>query len=68
MPGKPDRIWTCPKCQCNIVKIIISGDERNENDKLCDVICTGCGDFYHPTDPFNRVPSEYFREIKREQV
>ena len=65
MPKKPDRIWTCPQCSGTIFQIVISGEERNQLDMLCDVICTTCGHAFRPQDAFNRVPSEYFRELEK---
>ena len=64
MPKKPDRIWTCPQCSGTIFQIIISGAESNQVELLCDVICTTCGHAFRPQDAFNRVPSEYFRELE----
>jgi hypothetical protein len=65
MPRKPDRIWTCPQCNGTSFQIIVSGDERNQIELLCDVICADCGFFYRPKDGFNRIPTEYFRELEK---
>ena len=58
----PDHIMRCPRCGCEEFHITVPGASRDNGTLICDVECSDCAEVFHPTDGFNRIPAEWFRE------